>query len=72
MPSLTRDEDPDEDESRWSCSQKIVADGGLCEITFTFGEPQDIKGAQIAFLNGDDRTRSIEVSCRGGSRNCAL
>lgn len=65
MPEYTRDEDPDEDESRWSCSQKIVPDGGLCEITFTFAEAQDIKGAQIAFLNGDDRTRSVEVSGTG-------
>lgn len=60
-PALARDGDAEGAESRWSCAQKIVPDGALCEITFTFGEPQDIKGSQIAFLNGDDRTRSVEV-----------
>ena len=60
-PALARDGDGEGAESRWSCAQKIVPDGSLCEITFTFGEPQDIKGSQIAFLNGDDRTRSVEV-----------
>lgn len=64
-PALTRDGITDDVESRWSCAPSIVADGALCEIEFTFDTPQDIKDVQAAFLNGDELTRTLEVSCRG-------
>lgn len=63
-PALSRDGISDDIESRWSCAQKIVPDGGLCEIEFTFSNPQDIKEVQVAFWKGDERSRTLEVSLR--------
>ena len=62
-PSLTRDGISDDIESRWSCAQAIVPDGGFCEIMFTFESPQDIVDIQVAFPYDDESARSLEVSC---------
>eukprot|EP00904_Undaria_pinnatifida_P003012 jgi/Undpi1/12711/HiC_scaffold_6.g02379.m1 len=64
-PALSRDGISDDIESRWSCAQKIVPDGGLCEIEFTFSNPQDIKEVQVAFWKGDERSRTLEASING-------
>lgn len=61
-PYLTRDGDAEDDESRWSCNQGIVADGSLCAITYEFDEPQDIEYVQVAFWKTDERFRSLQVS----------
>lgn len=60
-PRLSRDDISDDPESRWSCAQMIVPDGGLCEIEFVFQDPQDIKEVQVAFWKGDVRSRTLEV-----------
>lgn len=65
LPALARDgATDDDDESRWSCAKKVVADGGQCEIEFTFESPQDILDVQVAFWKGDERTRTLKVSER--------
>lgn len=66
-PTLARDGEVDEIESRWSCATKIVDDGGPCEIEFFFDEPQDIVDIEVAFWKGDLRTRTLEVSERGNT-----
>ena len=70
LPALAQDgftvEDP---ESRWSCSQEIVPDGGLCEIEFVFEDPQDIMDVQVAFYKGDERSRTLQVKIRGCLRS---
>lgn len=62
QPELTRDGDIEDDESRWSCNQGLVADGSLCAITFSFEEPQDIDYIQVAFWKTDERFRSLQVN----------
>lgn len=64
VPALSRDGISSDPESRWSCARKIVPDGGPCEIEFTFADAQDIKDVQVAFYKGDERLRTLEVSCR--------
>ena len=61
-PKLTRDGVSADTESRWSCAQSIVPDGGLCKIMFKFEIPQDIMEVQVAFWKGDARSRTLEVS----------
>lgn len=62
LPDLAHDGVGEEDaESRWSCAEEIVPDGGQCEITFTFDSPQDITDVQVAFWKGDERTRTLKV-----------
>ena len=62
-PALSRDGNSDDVESRWSCNPSIVPGGGLCEIEFVFEAPQDVKGVQVVFWKGDERTRTLEVRC---------
>lgn len=62
LPELAHDGIGEEDiESRWSCSNDIVPDGGKCKIEFTFGSPQDIVDVEVDFWKGDERTRTLEV-----------
>ena len=65
-PALARDGISVDIESRWSCAQKIVPDGALCKIEFTFESPQDIVEVEVAFAYGELRSRSLEVSCVKG------
>ncbi|CAM9175809.1 unnamed protein product [Ectocarpus sp. 13 AM-2016] len=66
LPDLAHDGVGEEDtESRWSCAEEIVPDGGQCEITFTFDSPQDITDVQVAFWKGDERTRTLKVKING-------
>ncbi|CAN0368411.1 unnamed protein product, partial [Discosporangium mesarthrocarpum] len=44
-------------ESRWSCSPKLGV--ATCTITYTFAEPQDIVGFNIAFHKGNERSRAL-------------
>ena len=60
-PALTRDGISTDIESRWSCAQEIVPDGGLCEIEFMFESPQDVMDIQVAFGKGDERLRTLQV-----------
>lgn len=63
LPALARDGDYDDVESRWSCARKIVPEeGGACEISFTFGDPQDIKDVQVSFWRNEVRSRTLEAS----------
>ena len=67
VPSNTRDNDLWES-SRWSCQGDILnsyaKDDGCC-ITYSFEEPQDIVWLCIAFHNGDENTRTLEVFNNG-------
>lgn len=64
-PALTRDGITEDIESRWSCAQSTVPDGGFCEIEFTFESPQQVADIQVAFAFEDDSVRRLEVSvCR--------
>ncbi|CAN0308610.1 unnamed protein product [Ectocarpus sp. 6 AP-2014] len=66
LPDLAHDGVGEEDtESRWSCAEEIVPDGGQCEITFKFDSPQDITDVQVAFWKGDERTRTLKVKING-------
>ncbi|CAM9353581.1 unnamed protein product [Ectocarpus sp. 13 AM-2016] len=66
LPDLAHDGVGEEDtESRWSCAEEIVPNGGQCEITFTFDSPQDITDVQVAFWKGDERTRTLKVKING-------
>ncbi|CAM9886236.1 unnamed protein product, partial [Pylaiella littoralis] len=66
LPDLAHDGVGEEDpESRWSCAKEIVPDGGQCEITFTFDSPQDVADVQVAFWEGDERTRTLKVKING-------
>ncbi|CAB1096447.1 unnamed protein product [Ectocarpus sp. CCAP 1310/34] len=66
LPDLAHDGVGEEDtESRWSCAEEIVPDGGQCEISFTFDSPQDITDVQVAFWKGDERTRTLKVKING-------
>ena len=60
----SRDGIASEVESRWSCAPSLVEGGGPCQIEYTFAEPQDIVGIQVAFWKGDERTRTLDVSKR--------
>lgn len=52
--------------SRWSCKEDLL--GGInCEITYTFGEPQDIAVMRIAFYKGSQRTRRLKVKVNGST-----
>ncbi|CAM9841046.1 unnamed protein product, partial [Hapterophycus canaliculatus] len=64
-PLNSRDGISSEIESRWSCATKIVADGGPCQIEYTFAEPQDIVDIQVAFWKGNERIRTLEVHFDG-------
>lgn len=70
-PVLAHDGDSSEIESRWSCATKIVEGGAPCEIEFLFDEPQDIVDIEVAFWKGDQRTRTLEVSGGGETRDLA-
>lgn len=61
VPGLAHDGISYDAESRWSCSEDIVPNGGQCEIEFTFDPPQDIKDIQVDFWKGDERTRYLKV-----------
>lgn len=67
LPALTRDGISAGAESRWSCSQQLVRDGGYCAIEFTFEDPQDLMEVQVAFWWGDERTLTLEVRSIGKS-----
>lgn len=61
-PALCRDGISTGTESRWGCAQKLVPDGGVCELEFTFEDPQNVVEVQVAFYNGDKRSRTLQVS----------
>lgn len=62
LPDLAHDGvDEDDIESRWSCAKDIVPAGEQCEISFTFGSPQDIMDVEVDFWKGDERTRTLKV-----------
>lgn len=61
LAALARDGNSTDIESRWSCANILVPDDGRCEIRFTFGEPVDLKGVQVAFWRVEERTRWLEV-----------
>lgn len=54
--------------SRWSCKGDLL-DGESCEITFNFEEPQEIVRMDIAFYNGTERTRLLEVEVNGSKNS---
>lgn len=60
-PALSRDGISTGTESRWACAQKRVSDGGVCEISFTFDDPQGIMDVQVAFYKGEERSRTVQV-----------
>ena len=63
LPELARDGVYDNIESRWSCAGKLVPeDGGACEISFTFEDPQTIKDVLVSFWKNDIRSRKLEAS----------
>ena len=39
-----------------------------CAIDFVFEDPQDIMAVEVSFYKGDERSRTVEVSSRDGSR----
>ncbi|CAN0500205.1 unnamed protein product, partial [Scytosiphon promiscuus] len=49
-----------DDDSRWSClpSRSLIE---VCELTFTFDEPQDIFEMRLAMWKGNRRSRTINV-----------
>lgn len=65
--ALTRDDDIEDEESRWSCKHEITSDYAKCWITFRFAEALELEYLQVAFWKADERTRSLEVS---GSDAC--
>lgn len=71
VPALSRDGIVGDAESRWSCAQGMAPGGGPCEIEFRFQDPQDIMDVQVAFYKGDERSRTLEVSC-GDARTLAV
>eukprot|EP00904_Undaria_pinnatifida_P008296 jgi/Undpi1/4597/HiC_scaffold_18.g07951.m1 len=62
LPALAHDSDSSTLESRWSCS---IPDGGVCVVTFTFGDPVDLKNVQVAFYKGEERTRWLKIGING-------
>lgn len=65
----TRDGDL-EDTSRWSCSLELVEEAGgaageQCRIVYDFSEPLDVNSVSIAFFNGDERTRTLNIEVNG-------
>lgn len=63
-PENTVDNDLDE-QSRWSCAAKLIDENledEMCEICYTFGEPQDIIDLGIAFFMGDMRSRTLRAT----------
>ena len=69
VPELTRDGVTTADaESRWSCAAKLTPGGVPCAIDFVFEDPQDIMAVEVSFYKGDERSRTVEVSSRDGSR----
>ncbi|CAB1098072.1 unnamed protein product [Ectocarpus sp. CCAP 1310/34] len=65
LPVLATDGITDDVESRWSCAEDIVPDGGQCEIEFTFSHPQNLKQLQVDFWKGEERTRTLKVKING-------
>lgn len=63
-PSLARDGDVSDAESRWSCAGKIVPEIGQCELYFSFESPQNIKTLEVAFWKSNQRERTLEVRGR--------
>ncbi len=61
-PAKSRDGISSDIESRWSCASKLVEGFGPCQIEYTFAEPQDIVGMQVAFWKGNERVRTLKVS----------
>ncbi|CAN0520606.1 unnamed protein product, partial [Scytosiphon promiscuus] len=58
------------DNSRWSCSAELVqAAGGAvgeeCQIVYEFAEVQSVASVSVAFLKGDERTRTLAVNVNG-------
>lgn len=49
-----------DDDSRWSClpSRSLI---DVCELTFTFDEPQDIFEMRLAMWKGNRRSRTLNV-----------
>ena len=68
VPANTRDGIASEVESRWSCASKLVENDGPCQIEYTFAQPQDIVGIQVAFWKGSERVRTLRVRGCGVSR----
>ncbi|CAN0236221.1 unnamed protein product, partial [Ascophyllum nodosum] len=61
LPSLIRDNVTTDGESRWSCSEKIVPDGGQCTIVFNLDQPFYVAYVHVAFWNEDERTLQLQV-----------
>lgn len=58
------------DVSRWSCSSELVAAGGgaageECQIVYEFSDAQPVRSVAVAFLKGDERTRTVNVNVNG-------
>ena len=65
----TRDDDL-ADVSRWSCSAELVAAAGgaageECQIVYDFSEAQAVRSVAVAFLKGDERTRTLNINVNG-------
>ena len=54
--------------SRWSCRERLL-DGVQCEIIYGFDEPQAISVMRIAFYQGSERTRRLEVKINGSTNS---
>ncbi|CAN0398701.1 unnamed protein product, partial [Scytosiphon promiscuus] len=53
--------DPD---SRWACRPSFsLVD--VCELTFTFDQPQDIFEVRMAMFKGNERNRTVNVLADG-------
>lgn len=72
LPSLTRDGNTTDAESRWSCRQSDVPDEELCAITFSFEETLDVRCVQVAYWKADERSRTLEVSCSAAAPGVVL
>eukprot|EP00904_Undaria_pinnatifida_P003219 jgi/Undpi1/12899/HiC_scaffold_7.g02565.m1 len=64
-PKLTRDDNVDDEESRWSCRSDLVADGSPCYITYYFAEAQEVEYLQVAFWDAEDLGRTLQIYING-------
>lgn len=53
-------------DTRWSCKESMLG-GANCEITYEFGEPQDLDMIRIAFYKGVERARRLKIKINGFS-----
>ena len=55
--------------SRWSCRERLLDDDVQCEIIYVFDDAQAISVMRIAFYQGSQRTRRLEVKINGSTNS---